>query len=160
MNWDIHSWSIREIKARFRILVGVQVFLTTIATLHLFIPVSYIPQLPQTTADLYGQTANQGWLLVNLYPIVYLLLAYRFVSYLALLFFLKQGRSMLLICVVLELFYLLLSPPGSSGGIFAVVAALTYLLDGIVLLLSFFDPVREITDRNLDIPEILEAESN
>ncbi len=160
MNWDIHSWSIREIKARFRILVGVQVFLTTIATLHLFIPVSYSPQLPQTTADLYGQTANQGWLLVNLYPIVYLLLAYRFVSYLALLFFLKQGRSMLLICVVLELFYLLLSPPGSSGGIFAVVAALTYLLDGIVLLLSFFDPVREITDRNLDIPEILEAESN
>jgi hypothetical protein len=160
MNWDIHSWSIREIVARFRILVGVQVFLTTIATLHLFIPVSYSPQLPQTTADLYGQTANQGWLLVNLYPIVYLLLAYRFVSYLALLFFLKQGRSMLLICVVLELFYILLSPPGSSGGIFAVVAALTYLLDGMVLLLSFFDPVREITDKNLDIPEILEAESN
>jgi hypothetical protein len=160
MNWDIHSWSIREIVARFRILVGVQVFLTTIATLHLFIPVSYSPQLPQTTADLYGQTANQGWLLVNLYPIVYLLLAYRFVSYLALLFFLKQGRSMLLICVVLELFYILLSPPGSSGGIFAVVAALTYLLDGMVLLLSFFDPVREITDENLDIPEVLEAESN
>jgi hypothetical protein len=160
MNWDIHSWSIREIVARFRILVGVQVFLTTIATLHLFIPVSYIPQLPQTPVDLYGQTANQGWLLVNLYPIVYLLLAYRFVSYLALLFFLKQGRSMLLICVVLELFYILLSPPGSSGGIFAVVAALTYLLDGMVLLLSFFDPVREITDKNLDIPEILEAESN
>jgi hypothetical protein len=160
MNWDIHSWSVREIKARFRILLGIQVFLTTIATLHLFIPVSYSPQLPQTTADLYGQTANQGWLLVNLYPIVYLLLAYRFVSYLALLFFLKQGRSMLLICVVLELFYILLSPPGSSGGIFAVVAALTYLLDGMVLLLSFFDPVREITDKNLDIPEILEAESN
>jgi hypothetical protein len=160
MNWDIHSWSVREIKARFRILLGIQVFLTTIATLHLFIPVSYIPQLPQTPVDLYGQTANQGWLLVNLYPIVYLLLAYRFVSYLALLFFLKQGRSMLLICVVLELFYILLSPPGSSGGIFAVVAALTYLLDGMVLLLSFFDPVREITDKNLDIPEILEAESN
>ncbi len=67
---------------------------------------------------------------------------------------------MLLICVVLELFYLLLSPPGSSGGIFAVVAGLTYMLDGMVLLLSFFDPVREITDSDLDIPEILESESH
>jgi hypothetical protein len=160
MNWDIHSWSIREIKARFRILIVIQILLTTSWTLYTIISMSFFPQIPPTPVDLYGQTANQGWLLVNLDRIGYLLLAYRFLSYLALLFFLKQGRSMLLICVVLELFYLLLSPPAPSGGIFAVVAALTYLLDGMVLLLSFFDPVREITDKNLDIPEILEAESN
>lgn len=67
---------------------------------------------------------------------------------------------MLLICIGLDLIYLLLSPPGLSGGFMAVVTGLTYMLDGMLLLLSFFDPVREITDENLDIPEILEAESN
>ena len=160
MNWDIHSWSIREIKARFRILILIQISLTTLWILYPFLPISYFSVVPPSPADLYGETPNQGLLLVNLPQIGYLLLAYRFFSFLALYFFLKQGRSMLLICIGLDFIYLLLTPPAPSGGIFAVVAGLTCMLDGMVLLLSFFDPVREITDSDLDIPEILESESN
>jgi hypothetical protein len=160
MNWDIHSWSIREINSRFRILIVVQAVLTIVWILFPFFPIPYLSLIPPSPADLYGQSANQGLLSVNLYQIGYLLLAYRFFSYLALYFFFKQGRSMLLICIVLELIFLLISPPALSGGVIAVFAALIYILDGMLLLLSFFDPVREITDRNLDIPEILESDSN
>ena len=163
--YNLNSWSESDLKRAFRVLV-----LAFVACRVLLIFMPYGPYKNWSTGDVmwFDAWEANGKLLHKQFlspigfwgmdvPVKEVLWLFEIIAAIGLLLMHGWSRMAYVSVVLGGWAYTLFGGPGIGGGLLSVVSWITSMIEGIILLLIFTSPIRDIMDRNE--PEVAAIES-